>query len=127
LIFYACRSEENEEYNDIPLIYEEEHYQTLLDGGIDRLLAQHIAHLFIRDPVSLFSEKVHQDNSKDSDHFEVREYTAIASICLSSWVYLFELICRIFNRQIGKQCDSSLLHLTAQLDGEWNFVLVKFS
>lgn len=65
------RSEENEEYNDIPLIYEQEHYDTLIKGGIDRQLAQHVAHLFIRDPVSLFSEKIHQDNTKDSDHFEV--------------------------------------------------------
>ncbi|CAL8143842.1 unnamed protein product [Orchesella dallaii] len=63
-------SEENEEYNDIPLIYEQEHYDALLKGGIDRHLAMHVAHLFIRDPVSLFSEKIHQDNTKDSDHFE---------------------------------------------------------
>ena len=40
---------------------------------IDDLLAQHIAHLFIRDPISLFSEKIHQDDSKDTDHFEVGE------------------------------------------------------
>jgi hypothetical protein len=65
------RSEENTEYNDIPLIYEEKHYETLIKGGIDQSLAKHIAHLFIRDPVSLFSEKINQDNTKDSDHFEV--------------------------------------------------------
>ena len=41
-------------------------------AGIDHLLAQHVAHLFIRDPVSLFSEKVHQNDEEDSDHFEVR-------------------------------------------------------
>jgi len=65
------RSEENSEFNDIPLIYEEAHYESLVKGGIDRSMAKHIAHLFIRDPVSLFSEKIHQDNTKDSDHFEV--------------------------------------------------------
>lgn len=43
--------------------------------GIDCLLAQHVAHLFIRDPVSLFSEKIHQDDSTDSDHFEVGYYS----------------------------------------------------
>lgn len=42
-------SEEGEKYNDVPLLYNEEDYQTLRDGGIDHLLAQHIAHLFIRD------------------------------------------------------------------------------
>lgn len=41
------------------------------DAGIDHLLAQHIAHLFIRDPVSLFSEKINQNDEEDSDHFEV--------------------------------------------------------
>ena len=40
------------------------------DEGLDHLLAQHIAHLFIRDPVSLFAEKVEQDLEKDLDHFE---------------------------------------------------------
>ena len=40
--------------------------------GIDHLLAQHIAHLFIRDPISLFSEKIKQDDQQDTDHFEVR-------------------------------------------------------
>lgn len=69
--FFICRSEENSEYNDIPIIYEEQHYDTLIKGGIDQSMAKHIAHLFIRDPVSLFSEKINQDNNHDSDHFEV--------------------------------------------------------
>ncbi|KAK3759089.1 hypothetical protein RRG08_010702 [Elysia crispata] len=37
---------------------------------VDELLARHIAHLFIRDPVSLFSEKINQDDENDTDHFE---------------------------------------------------------
>ncbi|KAJ6635583.1 Glutamate--cysteine ligase [Pseudolycoriella hygida] len=63
-------SPEGERYNDVPLIYDESNYQRLRDGGIDHLLAQHIAHLFIRDSVSLFSEKVHQNDKEDTDHFE---------------------------------------------------------
>lgn len=39
--------------------------------GIDEILAKHIAHLFIRDPISLFAEKLEQDVENDSDHFEV--------------------------------------------------------
>ena len=39
--------------------------------GIDELLAQHIAHLFIRDPISLFGEKLQQDVETETDHFEV--------------------------------------------------------
>lgn len=45
-------------------------YNKLRDANIDHLLAQHVAHLFIRDTVSLFSEKVNQAPT-DSDHFEV--------------------------------------------------------
>jgi len=40
--------------------------------GIDELLSKHIAHLFIRDPIVIFSELVDQDDSKSTDHFEVR-------------------------------------------------------
>lgn len=65
-------SEQGEKYNDVPLTYDDEIYKQLLDNGIDHLLAQHIAHLFIRDSVSLFSEKIHQNDLKDTDHFEVR-------------------------------------------------------
>ncbi|XP_014489280.1 PREDICTED: glutamate--cysteine ligase catalytic subunit [Dinoponera quadriceps] len=63
-------SEQGEKYNDVPLTYDNEIYKQLLDNGIDKLLAQHIAHLFIRDSVSLFSEKVHQNDLEDTDHFE---------------------------------------------------------
>lgn len=65
-------SEQGEKYNDVPLTYDDEIYKQLLDNGIDHLLAQHIAHLFIRDSVSLFSEKIHQNDLEDTDHFEVR-------------------------------------------------------
>lgn len=63
-------SPQGEKYNDVPLIYDKEIYDKLRENDIDHLLAQHVAHLFIRDSVSLFSEKVHQDDSKDTDHFE---------------------------------------------------------
>lgn len=63
-------SEQGEKYNDIPLLYNEEDYKKLRENGIDHLLAQHIAHLFIRDTVSLFSEKVNQNDEEDTDHFE---------------------------------------------------------
>ncbi|XP_062562515.1 glutamate--cysteine ligase [Armigeres subalbatus] len=59
-----------EKYNDMPLVLDEKLYNRLREGDIDHLLAQHIAHLFIRDSVSLFSEKVHQNDKEDTDHFE---------------------------------------------------------
>lgn len=63
-------STQGDKYNDVPLTYDTDIYNQLLDNGIDRLLAQHVAHLFIRDSVSLFSEKIHQNDEQDTDHFE---------------------------------------------------------
>lgn len=63
-------SPEGAKYNDVKLTYDEDVYKRLIEGGIDHLLAQHVAHLFIRDTVSLFSEKVHQNDEEDTDHFE---------------------------------------------------------
>ncbi|CAL8359921.1 unnamed protein product [Boreogadus saida] len=59
-----------EKYNDIDLTIDEDIYKQLLDGGIDKLLAQHIAHLFIRDPLCVFEEKLNLDDENESDHFE---------------------------------------------------------
>ena len=39
--------------------------------GIDELLSKHVAHLFIRDPIVIFSELVDQDDNESTDHFEV--------------------------------------------------------
>lgn len=57
-------------YNDIPLQYEEKIYQQLLDGGIDEHLSRHIAHMFIRDPLQVYQERIEQDDSKSTEHFE---------------------------------------------------------
>lgn len=73
-------SEQGEKYNDIEIIYDKAIYERLRANDIDHLLAQHIAHLFIRDTVSLFSEKVHQDDERDIDHFEVISKTIFRTI-----------------------------------------------
>ena len=44
------------------------HYIFIED--IDDMLAKHIAHLFIRDPLVLFSELIDQDDTTSMDHFE---------------------------------------------------------
>ncbi|XP_062319232.1 glutamate--cysteine ligase catalytic subunit isoform X2 [Osmerus eperlanus] len=64
-----------EKYNDIDLTIDEEINKQLLDAGIDKLLAQHIAHLFIRDPLSLFQEKINLDDENESEHFESLQST----------------------------------------------------
>ena len=42
----------------------------LTEAGIDCLLARHIAHLFCRDPLTIYREKLEQDDKVDTDHFE---------------------------------------------------------
>ncbi|KAJ1743355.1 glutamate--cysteine ligase [Coemansia sp. RSA 1821] len=58
------------EYNDLPLVYDHDIYKYLLDNDIDELLAKHIAHLFIRDPLVIFEELLDQDDAISADHFE---------------------------------------------------------
>lgn len=38
--------------------------------GVDTLMANHIAHLFIRDPLVVFTENIDQSDTEDTDHFE---------------------------------------------------------
>lgn len=58
------------EYNDTNTPYDEDIYRRLRDEGIDNLLSQHLAHLFIRDPLVVFSETIDQDDELSTDHFE---------------------------------------------------------
>lgn len=45
------------EYDDIEVVIDQKSYQTLLDAGVDAQLARHIAHLFVRDPLVIYSTK----------------------------------------------------------------------
>ncbi|CAN8067831.1 unnamed protein product [Agarophyton chilense] len=69
--FLSDRSKDHPEtYNDIPIPIDKNAYDRLREGGVDHLLAQHIAHLFIRDPLVIYEEKLEQDNESSTDHFE---------------------------------------------------------
>ncbi|POM64164.1 Glutamate-cysteine ligase catalytic subunit [Phytophthora palmivora] len=59
-----------DKYNDVDVPYDEESYKTLIDAGVDRLLALHISHLFIRDPLVIYKQRLHLDNERETDHFE---------------------------------------------------------
>ncbi|CAI5702390.1 hypothetical protein KXD40_005246 [Peronospora effusa] len=59
-----------DKYNDVEVPYDEESYKTLIDAGVDRLLALHISHLFIRDPLVIYKQRLHLDNECETDHFE---------------------------------------------------------
>lgn len=58
------------EYNDLDTPINPEVFESLISAGIDETLALHLAHLFIRDPLVIFSELLNQDNCESSDHFE---------------------------------------------------------
>jgi len=58
------------EYNDTNVPYDQDIYDRLREHGLDSLLSKHIAHLFIRDPLVVFSELIDQDDSVSMDHFE---------------------------------------------------------
>jgi hypothetical protein len=62
---------------------------------VDEPLSKHIAHLFIRDPISLFSEKLHQDDEQDTDHFEVWVNFISATIWLNLLSVVHSLFCWI--------------------------------
>lgn len=59
------------DYNDLYSPINKKIYERLAqDENFDQALAQHFAHLFIRDPLVIFSERVEQDNELENDHFE---------------------------------------------------------
>jgi len=57
-------------YNDLDLVYDKEICKQLEEAGIDNTLARHIAHLFIRDPLVIYNDKIEIDDDKRADHFE---------------------------------------------------------
>lgn len=58
-------------YNDIPVPVDRDTYNELRTAGIDPLLAQHVAHLFIRDPLVVFNGAVEEvDDETQTDHWE---------------------------------------------------------
>eukprot|EP01126_Amoeba_proteus_P055192 TRINITY_DN6832_c0_g1_i6.p1 TRINITY_DN6832_c0_g1~~TRINITY_DN6832_c0_g1_i6.p1 ORF type:complete len:434 (+),score=88.18 TRINITY_DN6832_c0_g1_i6:1095-2396(+) len=58
------------EYNDIPLVVDPASLEVLLQAGIPKPLAQHVAHLFIRDPLVVYNGHIEIDDMMHSDHFE---------------------------------------------------------
>lgn len=74
---YICNHKHGEDphsstdkYNDVDVPYDEASYETLRASGVDHLLALHISHLFIRDPLVIYKQRLHLDDEKETDHFE---------------------------------------------------------
>ncbi|KAI8121621.1 Glutamate--cysteine ligase catalytic subunit [Lucilia cuprina] len=61
---------EAEKYNDIELYYDQEVYNHLHNEGVDHVMAQHIAHIFMRDPLIMFTGQVDQNDEEETGHFD---------------------------------------------------------
>eukprot|EP01096_Ripella_sp_DP13-Kostka_P007805 TRINITY_DN2879_c0_g1_i1.p1 TRINITY_DN2879_c0_g1~~TRINITY_DN2879_c0_g1_i1.p1 ORF type:complete len:719 (-),score=276.59 TRINITY_DN2879_c0_g1_i1:225-2120(-) len=59
-----------DEFNDLNAPFDPKVFQHLLSKGLDERLAKHFAHLFIRDPLVIYDNRIEIDNSVNSDHFE---------------------------------------------------------
>lgn len=57
-------------YNDVDVEIDEPSMEQLRAAGVDDVLAAHVAHLFIRDPLVIYRERIEIDDSKMTDHFE---------------------------------------------------------
>ena len=64
-------SEGGQKFNDDPkALIDTVAYSRLLEGGIPKNLATHIAHLYIRDPLAIYRELIHQNKEESTDHFD---------------------------------------------------------
>merc|ERR1711981_275888 len=62
--------ESSQQFNDIDIAFDKDVFEQLQAAGIDNILAKHIAHLWIRDPISVFKERIEMDDSTSSERFE---------------------------------------------------------
>jgi len=68
-------------YNDIPVPIDEDKYRDLRKAGIDPLLSQHIAHIFVRDPLVIFEGAIEEvDDETQTEHFESIQSTNWQSV-----------------------------------------------
>uniref|UniRef100_A0AC35GI80 Glutamate--cysteine ligase n=1 Tax=Panagrolaimus sp. PS1159 TaxID=55785 RepID=A0AC35GI80_9BILA len=72
---YDCFScylhETSQTFNDIEVKYDEKHFQQLLSAGIEEPIAQHIAHMFIRDPLIVLKDHINEDYEEGcTDHLD---------------------------------------------------------
>lgn len=62
-------SRQGQKYNDIPLVFDKGYYDLMIANKVEPAVARHIAHLFIRQPITLYKEKLEQAD-EELDHFE---------------------------------------------------------
>ena len=69
-LFMSNHPSFRDEYNDVNSEIDKPTFDRLVKAGVDERLASHVAHLFIRDPLVIFSERVTVDDATTTEHFE---------------------------------------------------------
>ena len=70
-VLYISQCNSNRpEYNDVPVVIHQATYDHLLENGIDERLARHLAHVFSRDPLVVFPDKLEVNDEENTNHFE---------------------------------------------------------
>jgi len=67
-------------HNDQQVEAESQHMERLMIAGVDRILSRHVAHLFVRDPLVIFADRVNLDDRRDVDHWESLQSTNWQSV-----------------------------------------------
>ncbi|XP_064457194.1 glutamate--cysteine ligase catalytic subunit-like [Ornithodoros turicata] len=73
-------SSKGQHFNDVPMACDAKVYQALRSANVEEPLARHLSHVFIRDTLCLFSEKLKQHDNIDFDHFENLQSTSWHSL-----------------------------------------------
>ncbi|CAE6535453.1 unnamed protein product [Rhizoctonia solani] len=81
-MYLSEKTDNRAEYSDVPVPFHEDVYRRLRDRNVDDLLAKHIAHLFVRDPLLVIPDKIEQDDEKSTEHFEALQSTNWRSLRL---------------------------------------------
>lgn len=78
--------------NDIDANIDEEAFAMLLEGGLDRSLAAHIAHLFVRDPLVIFDDAIVLDDKTAMVSSSTAHLPQNYSIHTRPFKFLYQLI-----------------------------------
>ncbi|KAG9123479.1 hypothetical protein FRC07_014885 [Ceratobasidium sp. 392] len=79
-MYIAPELENTSEYNDIPVPFDQDIYDRLRENDVDDLLAKHLAHIFIRDPLCVFSNARDISDTDSTDHFDNIQSTVWQSL-----------------------------------------------
>mmetsp|Transcript_9920 Transcript_9920/g.36987 ORF Transcript_9920/g.36987 Transcript_9920/m.36987 type:complete len:708 (-) Transcript_9920:70-2193(-) len=67
---FISNNKEAERFSDLNINVDSTTYDMVREEGLDHQLAKHIGHLFIRDPLVIFSDFREVDDETHTDHFE---------------------------------------------------------